>query len=253
MQGIDLNKPIYYRNASLRFFKEGEHHISRCCEDDVLVMVYDGVLRFSENGKQYEISAGEYYIQRHGMYQGGEKASDVPKYLYIHFFTESWGEGEGFLPKRGNFEYSALKTDMEEMNRLSHSDSLYISNAGRFYNILTALCVKKAAASSADVMADYIVKNCGGEITLSMLCKEFHFSKNHIINIFKRAYGITPTAYIQKQRLLKTEYLMEMTSDTLESIAAESGFNNYSYFYKLFVRKNGISPEKWREKKRLAL
>lgn len=65
------------------------------------------------------------------------------------------------------------------------------------------------------------------------------------------AYGMTPIAYLQNQRLWQCEYLMEMTSDSLESIAAASGFNNYSYFYKLFVRKNGISPEKWREKRRL--
>ena len=47
MQGIDLNKPIRYKTASLRFFKEGEHHISRRCPEDVLLLVYDGVLRFS--------------------------------------------------------------------------------------------------------------------------------------------------------------------------------------------------------------
>lgn len=62
MQGIDLNKPIRYKTASLRFFKEGEHHISRRCPEDVLLLVYDGVLRFSEDGVPFEISAGQYYM-----------------------------------------------------------------------------------------------------------------------------------------------------------------------------------------------
>ncbi len=44
-----------------------------------------------------------------------------------------------------------------------------------------------------------------------------------------------------------------MASNTLESISEKCGFNNYSYFYKLFIRKNKISPEKWREKKRLSM
>ena len=115
MQGVDLNKPIRYINASLRFFKEGEHHVTRFCEDDVLLLVYSGILRFSENGEQKEISAGEYYIQRHGMRQGGETASDKPKYLYIHFLAECWAAEGEILPKRGNFEYSALKADIEEI------------------------------------------------------------------------------------------------------------------------------------------
>lgn len=143
MQGVDLNKPIRYINASLRFFKEGEHHVTRFCEDDVLLLVYSGVLRFSENGEQKEISAGEYYIQRHGMRQGGETASEKPKYLYIHFLAENWATEGEILPKRGNFEYSALKADMEEMNRLSHGGAPYIAKAGKLYNILNSLYSKK--------------------------------------------------------------------------------------------------------------
>lgn len=248
-----MDRSIHYINASLRFFKEGEHHISRYCDDDVLLLVYDGILRFSENGKQYEVSAGEYFIQRHGMYQAGELASDAPKYLYIHFLAEDWADEGRILLRNGSFEYSALKADIEEMNKLSHSGSPYISKAGKLYNILSALYTKKTVPTIADEISDFIVKNCNKEITLSILCNEFHFSKNHIINIFKKAYGMTPIAYLQKQRLQQCEYLMEMTSDSLENIATAGGFNNYSYFYKLFIRKNGISPEKWRENKRLAI
>lgn len=251
MKGIDLNQPICFRSASLRFFKAGEHHVTRYCNDDVLLLVYDGVLRFSENGIQHEVSAGQYYIQRHGMQQGGEIASDKPKYLYIHFFTDAWREQGEILPKSGTFQYLTLKNNMEEMNRLSHSSAPYIAKAGKFYNILTSLCVQKNVSSVATEIANYIVKHCDQKITLPLLCQKFHFSKNHIINIFQKSYGMTPIAYFQLQRLQKAEDLMEMTSDTLESIAIKSGFNHYSYFYKLFMRKNSIAPEKWRKMKRL--
>ena len=36
---------------------------------------------------------------------------------------------------------------------------------------------------------------------------------------------------------------MEMTSETLENVAAACGFRNYSHFYRLFVRKNRLSPK----------
>ncbi len=251
LQGIDLEKPIRYLAASLRFFKEGEHHITRFCEDDVLLLVYDGVLRFSENGEQYEVSAGEYFIQRHGMYQGGERASDKPKYLYVHMLSEHWAEAGKILPRCGTFDYSVLKANIEEMDRFAHGDAPYIAKAGKLYNILNSLYSKKPEKTLATEISDYIAKNCSEKITLDALCKEFHFSKNHIINIFKKTYGITPITYLQQQRLRKSEYLTETTSDTLESISEASGFNSYAYFYKQFVRKNGISPEKWRENKRL--
>ena len=64
MIGIDLDRVITYKHASLRFFKEKEHHITRLCEDNVLLLVFEGVLRFSENEEEIEVSAGEYYIQK---------------------------------------------------------------------------------------------------------------------------------------------------------------------------------------------
>lgn len=251
MTGIDLDTPIRYLAASLRFFKQGEHHVTRTCDDDVLLLVYKGILRFSENGKQCEVHAGEYYIQRHGLRQGGELASDTPNYLYVHFLAERWAEDGKILPFRGTFDISALRGEMEEMNALAYSDAPYIAKAGNFYSILSALCEKSPPKTVATDLSDYIIRHCGEEITLDTLCRAFHFSKNHIINLFRKHYGVTPIAYLQEQRLRRAEYLIKTTSDSLESIALASGFHHYSYFYKLFVRKNGMSPEKWREKKRL--
>lgn len=251
MTGIDLNKPIRYLAASLRFFKPGEHHVTRTCKDDVLLLVYKGVLRFLENGVPCEVHAGEYYIQRHGLYQEGKFASDAPDYLYIHFFAEDPDEDGEILPIRGNFDYPTLRSDMEEMDALAHSNAPYIAKAGKFYQILTALRAKEPEKAMTTELSGYIEKNFCREITLETLCREFHFSKNHIINLFRKNYGMTPIAYLQEQRLQRAEYLMETTSDSLESIALASGFHHYSYFYRLFLRKNGISPEKWREKKRL--
>lgn len=251
MRGIDLDRPIRYLGASLRFFKPGEHHVTRTCSDDVLLLVFDGVLRFSEDGVPCEVHAGEYYIQQHGLFQGGERASDAPRYLYVHFLSDHWTEGGKILPFRGTFDPSAFRFEMERMDALAHSDAPYIAKAGTFYNILSALGAKKQPKTAATELSDYITRHCDTEVTLDTLCREFHFSKNHIINLFEKNYGMTPIAYLQEQRLQRAEYLMETTSDSLETVALASGFHHYSYFYRLFVRKNGVSPEKWREQKRL--
>jgi len=84
-----LNKPITFMHSSLRFFSENEHHVTRFCEDDVLLMVFEGVLRFTEGDVFYEIYPGEYHIQKNHTFQTGEEASDSPKYLYVHFLAPS--------------------------------------------------------------------------------------------------------------------------------------------------------------------
>ena len=116
MYGIDLNKEIKYKFASLRYFDENEHHINRVCKDDVLLLVFDGVLRFSEDGELYEIHPGEYHIQKQGSLQEGVIASDSPKYLYVHFYAQ-WTQ-DSIIGKNGTFDYEYLKNEIEQMNSL---------------------------------------------------------------------------------------------------------------------------------------
>ena len=207
MHGIRLDKSIEYRCASLRFFSKGEHHVSRICPDDVLLLVYDGILRFCEDGTQFEIHPGQYHIQRHGSVQSGVIASDAPKYLYVHFLAE-WTDQGAVLPRSGTFEYTRLKAYMDELDSLAHSKAPYITQAGKFYSILTELQQPPAGNPLANQIADFIAKECHRTISLDLLCQEFHFSKNHIINTFRRSYGMTPIAYTNHIRLQKAAYLI---------------------------------------------
>ena len=249
MYGIDLNKEIKYRLASLRFFDEKEHHVNRLCKDDVLLLVFDGVLRFSEDGVLYELHPGQYHIQKHNSIQKGPLPSDSPKYLYVHFRAE-WTE-DSLLAKTGTFDYEYLKDDIAQMNRLSYSDAPYIIKAAQFYSLLSKLCKSNPDDSIAKQIADFIQKNSRQNISIDMLCKQFNFSKNHIINLFKKSYGMTPNVYLNMFRLKNAEELLITTSKPIESISIQCGYGNYSHFYRQFMRKNNISPEGFRKKKRI--
>ena len=250
MFGIQLDRPILYQHASLRYFKEGEYHVSRFCRDDVLVMVFDGVLRFTENGRQYAVSAGEYHIQRHDSIQSADFPSDAPKYLYVHFHAE-WAEGEQVLPRSGQFDARSFMPLMAEIDQLSHCGALHIQQAEKFYALLSRLHEKKPFGALADNIAAYLDAAYQRFVTLDELSQEFHFSKNHIVNVFKAARGVTPIVYVNQLRLQKAKQLMEVTSDPLEDIAAQCGFQTYSHFYRLFHREHQLSPELWRKRRRL--
>lgn len=250
MYGLDLNKEIKYLSSSLRFFAEKEHHITRECGVDVLLLVYEGVLRFTEDGIPYEIHPGQYHIQKHNSFQAGERPSDAPKYLYVHFLGE-WAEGSGVLAKNGVFDYGALKADMEEMHQLSYCDAPYILKAGKLYRILSKLYKAEETDSIAGQIADFIEKNFQSGVDIPMLCREFSFSKNHIINLFKKEFGKTPIAYLNDVRLNHAQQLLTATSQPIEEIAYRCGYRNYSHFYRQFLERNQISPEKFRQQKRL--
>ena len=250
MNGIDLNKPIAYKHASLRFFNKNEHHIDRFCEDDVLLLVFDGVLRFSEDGVNYEVFPGKYHIQQHNTFQKGDIVSDSPKYLYVHFLAD-WSEDDDVLPACGDFNYEKLKPMIADLDRLSHSNSPIIEQTAKFFELLLHLYHKETKKTTADQICDFITEEYTNNISLEMLCDRFHFSKNHIINIFKNEYHMTPFEYANSLKIKQAEYLLETTSDTIDNIARQCGFNNYSHFYRLSYRKHALSPDKWRSKKRI--
>lgn len=249
MCGIDLDKEITFLYSSMRYFAENEYHVTRRSKYDVLLLVFEGVLRFTEDGVPYEIHSGEYMIQKCGLFQSAVSASDAPKYLYVHF-NSHWGEGETTLCRRGNFDYARLKPLMEELDRLSHTGGLFIEKTSVFYEILTELNRSEREKSLAEKIEEYIKNTPLDEISLEKICSEFHFSKNHIINAFKKEFKVTPVKYINEIKILRSEYLLEVTSDSLEEIARASGYNDYAYFWRLFARKNKMPPGEWRKKSR---
>ena len=250
MTGINLDKPITYIHSSMRFFNKNEHHVTRFCSDDVLLLVYSGILRFNQNGESYEIYPGEYFIQKAGTFQDGPIASDSPKYLYVHFKGE-WDENEHVLDYKGKFEYSELRIFMERLDNISHNSATLTEKSGVFYEILTLLKKGSHPKKQSDIITEYIKTHLADNITLSQLANEFHFSKNQIINIFKKDYGITPFQYINNLKINQAERLLESTSQTAENIAEKCGFDNYSHFYKTFYKKNKVSPTKWRNQRRV--
>lgn len=251
MKGIDLNKAITYKHSSLRFFNENEFHVNRTCNDDVLLLVYDGVLRFWEDGTEYEVHSGEYHIQKHGSVQKGNISSSAPKYLYVHFLAE-WAEDSNTLSFKGNFDYSQLKPLIEKMDKLAHGDYTKTERTATFTEIISRLYRQSKPISTADNISGFLMSHYGEDISLERLSKNFNFSKNHIINIFKKEYGVTPTDYLNSIRIQKAKHLLEATSLNAEDISLSCGFHNYSHFYRLFMRENGISPTKWRERKRIS-
>lgn len=254
MRGISLNKPIQYCGASFRFFAPREHHISRVFGYDVLILVFEGTLRFSEGGHEVEVGSGEYYIQKKGVAQRGERESDSPKYLYVHF-DGTWVDSGG-LEYRGTFNTGDMYPYMAELDRASHAGDNYISQAAEFYKILKLLKQEQSrneVVTTARLIAGYIGDNYLTGVTLDGISKHFHFSKNHIINTFKKEYKMTPLAYANLLRITKAESLLEITAEDIETVAFMVGFSNYSHFYKLFYRKNKMSPRAWRQTRRFEI
>lgn len=243
--GLEMDTPILYKHASLRYFAPNEHHIRRYCTDDVLLLVFKGVLRFSENGRERTVKAGEYYIQKRNTFQDGVIASDSPHYLYVHFQGE-YRDSPTALPLSGSYDQAVLHPLMEQLDHLAHSGAAYTEQNAVFLQLLTGLYHPRPEATISTAIERYLAERPAEKITLDDLVKRFGYSKNQIILLFKKQYGQSPIAYHKELRLRKAKQLMESTSRGLGDIAEQCGFGDYSQFYKAFYGAEHLSPAAWR-------
>ncbi len=84
-------------------------------------------------------------------------------------------------------------------------------------------------------------------LTLDALAAHFGRSRSHISHLFKTNTGLSLRAYCNDLRLTDARLLLQSTELSVTEIAYEVGFEDASYFIKLFREKYGTSPRKFRE------
>ncbi|MGL4911693.1 MAG: helix-turn-helix transcriptional regulator [Romboutsia sp.] len=75
-------------------------------------------------------------------------------------------------------------------------------------------------------------------------------SQEHLTRELKKAYGITPTQFINNLRLIEASNMLVYTKKSIIDIIFECGFNNTSYFNKLFRERFKLTPKIYRNNNR---
>lgn len=103
-----------------------------------------------------------------------------------------------------------------------------------------AACVGKFIA--------YVNENLHTDIDVAAIAKTYGFTPNYFRTLFKRATRLTPYDYIQRKRIDKSKVKLDLTSDSVQDIAFQVGFNDPYYFSKVFKKTVGMTPSEYRKK-----
>ena len=96
---------------------------------------------------------------------------------------------------------------------------------------------------------NFIEENYNKEITTEKLAKIAGYSEYHFIRFFKEQTGRTCKDYVNSIRLEKAANLLLDTSLSITDITFAVGYNDLSYFIKVFRKKYGIPPHRYRRTK----
>lgn len=86
--------------------------------------------------------------------------------------------------------------------------------------------------------------------SLAKISEDLHYDFFWLSREIKRQTGKTYTELVQEKRLSQAAFLLSNTHLKIQEISATVGYNNQSYFYKLFEKKYGASPKSFRSRGR---
>ncbi|WP_219835862.1 AraC family transcriptional regulator [Paenibacillus sp. R14(2021)] len=95
-------------------------------------------------------------------------------------------------------------------------------------------------------MKNFIDEQAAVTFTVADVAAHVGLSVSRTVHLFKECFGLTIIQYTQNVRLSMAIERIKYSNLTLEQIAETCGFGSYSYFYRVFRQKYGVSPAAYR-------
>lgn len=145
-----------------------------------------------------------------------------------------------------DFDYSVFydtnKFILECLNTIVDSQNKEVC-----FNSFIAAMIYKITESDAvktpeDEIVKYICNHLTEDITLNSIAERFYISKEHLCRKFKQQTGMGVWEFITKKRLICARENIILYKSVKKGYLA-SGFNDYSSFYRQYVKFFNTSPK----------
>lgn len=96
-------------------------------------------------------------------------------------------------------------------------------------------------------VVEYIKSHIHEDITIDKLSNLCYMSKPNFFRCFKREFGISPVDFVIQERIKAAKKLLKDVNVSISQVCYSVGINNLSYFFKLFKRVEGVTPNEFRK------
>lgn len=99
-----------------------------------------------------------------------------------------------------------------------------------------------------DKVTSYIDANYDKRLSLDEIAGVVYVGKSYLSSLFKKETGQSITSYINQIRIENSKILLMDTNLSVIEITHRCGFDNQSYFTRIFREVTGVTPKKYRAK-----
>ena len=218
--------------------------------------VEDGFGTVNIDGEKFSPKGGDTYFLQEGKRQYYFSDSERPwKKLFINLsgkLVTSLAEAYGI----SNTSYFPLLDTKSELTRIIElvknsnddctSELISIINA-IFLKMHNYLREKSQTHGIEAEMADFLNTQITSKFKIELLCRHISKSESQTIRLFKKAYGITPYAYVLAKKVELAKNLLTETNLSVKQISDKLSFTDEYYFSNIFKGKTGSTPTEYRK------
>jgi AraC family cel operon transcriptional repressor len=269
-QGIDAETEIHYRHITSIKNTSGLH----THDFYEIFLILEGRVIHCINNEKHILEEGDLVFIRPQDFHHYEQLPGYDmQFINLSFYPKIIDGlfnylGDGFTQK------SILMAPMPPMVSLSVNEALYLLSRLEHINLIPshekAAIRTESRAIIAEIISKYFLyykedKQDKLPQWLNELCiqmkKKDNFTQGlsallnisgrtheHLCREFKKHLSVTPTEYINTLRLNYAENLLLNTDMDIITVCFNSGFDNLSYFYKLFKLRFNSTPFSYRRK-----
>lgn len=167
------------------------------------------------------------------------------------------GEVQLLNANQGEVDATHFKRWTHTFSQECASEETGLLEMGSFLKKFAVHCVsanqsvEKVATPSINLverMAMFIAGNFTEPIKVSDVANEVGLHPDYTNAIFKRAFCSTISDYIMEQRVLYAQRKLSITTESITSLAFQSGFNSICRFNAAFKKRNNMTPREYRQK-----
>lgn len=141
-----------------------------------------------------------------------------------------------------NLEYIATILELRSQDEIS----AWISRALEDFIDSVHRCRHGQKRSKIQPAIDLMEAHFDEELTLDEIARTVHLSLSRFVHLFREQMGMTVIDYLTGLRINQAKGLLLSTDDSCTEISYAVGFNNQSYFNRIFKRQTGLTPRQFR-------
>lgn len=122
----------------------------------------------------------------------------------------------------------------------------------QFFTNITEILKLKSVYASNDViekMQIYAHRNYYKNLNVEFLSSLFYMNRSYCSHLFKDKTGENFVDFVNRIRIEKAKELLRNTDKKMYQVSKSVGYDNVKYFFRIFKKIEGITPEQYRKSK----